>query len=165
MATTAKVFIRWMIRRDMGKALAIETASQEHPWDGTDFAKNLQRRNCIGIVAGQGDEDVLGYAIYLLHPMRIELINIAVAPDRQKQGIGTRLVEKLTAKLVASTRDRISVDVRESNLAAQLFFKAQGFRAVGVDRGLFEDTGEDGYEMQYHLGCPTPTTKARKASR
>jgi len=39
--------------------------------------------------------------------------------------------------------------VRETNLTAQLFFKASGFRAISVLRSYYEDSPEDAYVMQY----------------
>ena len=41
------------------------------------------------------------------------------------------------------------LEVRETNLAAQLFFRGQGFRAVSVLREFYDDTPEDAYLMQY----------------
>ena len=41
------------------------------------------------------------------------------------------------------------LEVRETNLPAQLFFRAHGFRAVSVLRDFYEDTAEDAYLMQY----------------
>jgi len=41
------------------------------------------------------------------------------------------------------------LEVRETNLAAQLFFKNQGFRAVTVLRDYYDDTPEDAYIMQF----------------
>ena len=44
---------------------------------------------------------------------------------------------------------RITLEVRETNLPAQLFFKSAGFRAVTVLRAYYEDSPEDAYLMQY----------------
>ena len=41
--------------------------------------------------------------------------------------------------------------MRETNLAAQLFFRSSGFRAVSVLREFYEDTPEDAYLMQYRF--------------
>jgi ribosomal-protein-alanine N-acetyltransferase len=41
------------------------------------------------------------------------------------------------------------LEVRETNLAAQLFFRSAGFRAVSVLRAFYEDSPEDAYLMQY----------------
>jgi ribosomal-protein-alanine N-acetyltransferase len=55
------------------------------------------------------------------------------------------MVEKLVEKLGKQRRARLSLEVRESNLAAQLFFKQAGFRATNVLRGFYDDTDEDAY--------------------
>jgi ribosomal-protein-alanine N-acetyltransferase len=62
------------------------------------------------------------------------------------------MVAKLISKLSSHRRTRITLEVRETNLAAQLFFRTQGFRAVRVLRSYYEDSGEDAFLMQYHLG-------------
>ena len=58
------------------------------------------------------------------------------------------MIGKLVSKLSSHRRTRLAVTVRESNLAAQLFFRANGFTANEVDRGAFADSGEDGYVME-----------------
>ncbi len=56
---------------------------------------------------------------------------------------------KLVSKLSHQRRTRILLEVRETNLAAQLFFRKAGFRAVSVLRSFYDDTPEDAYVMQY----------------
>ena len=41
------------------------------------------------------------------------------------------------------------LEVRETNLAAQLFFRDMDFRAVSVLHDFYEDTVEDAYLMEY----------------
>ena len=52
-------------------------------------------------------------------------------------------------KLSNQRRTRIVLEVRETNLAAQVFFRSMGFRAVSVLRDFYDDTTEDAYLMQY----------------
>ena len=47
------------------------------------------------------------------------------------------------------SRNRIVLEIRETNLAAQLFFRNSDFRAVSVLRDYYDDTTEDAYVMQY----------------
>ena len=142
------VHIRWMIRRDMPEVLAIETGSFEFPWSEDDFVRCLRQRNCIGMVAEQ-HEKVVGFMIYELHKSQLHIINFAVAPDMRRRGVGRQMSEKLIAKLSHQRRDRILLEVRETNLPAQLFFRQAGFRAVSVLRDFYEDTTEDAYMMQF----------------
>lgn len=142
------VHIRWMIRRDMMEVLDIETQSFEFPWSEDDFIRCLRQRNCIGMVA-EHDERVAGFMIYELHRNRLHILNFAVAAEFQRRGVGQQMIEKLVGKLSSQRRSRILLEVRETNLSAQLFFRNLGFRAVSVLRDFYDDTTEDAYLMQY----------------
>jgi ribosomal-protein-alanine N-acetyltransferase len=143
-----RVHIRWMIRRDMPEVLAIESQSFEFPWSEEDFINCLRQRNCIGMVA-EHDERVVGFMIYELNKTRIRVLNFAVAEAFRRRGAGSQMMGKLVAKLSSQRRSRITLEVRETNLSAQLFFRAAGFRAVSVLRQFYADTPEDAYLMQY----------------
>ena len=148
-----QVHIRWMIRRDMPEVLDIETASFEFPWCEEDFVRCLQQRNCIGMVA-ENDDEVIGFMIYELDKTKIHVLNFAVNPAFRRKGVGRQMLAKLASKLSHKRRTRISLEIRETNLAAQLFFKSGDFRAVSVLRDYYDDTPEDAYVMQY---CYEPT--------
>ena len=59
------------------------------------------------------------------------------------------MIAKLAAKLSSQRRNRIVLEVRETNLAAQLFFRENGFRTVSVLHSYYADTPEDAYMMQF----------------
>jgi ribosomal-protein-alanine N-acetyltransferase len=59
------------------------------------------------------------------------------------------MIRKLISKLSPQRRSRIMLEVRETNLAAQLFFRDLGFRAISLLRDFYEDTTEDAYLMQF----------------
>ena len=143
-----RVHIRWMIRRDMPEVLAAEEESFEFPWSEEEFLRCLRQRNCIGMVA-EHDERVVGFMIYELNKTRIHVLNFAVARDFRRLGVGRQMISKLIAKLSSQRRTRVTLEVRERNLPAQLFFRSSGFRAVSVLRNFYQDTPEDAYLMQY----------------
>ena len=145
-----RVHIRWMIRRDMPEVLATEQESFEYSWTEEDFLRCLRQRNCIGMVAEQG-ERVVGFMIYELHKQKLHILNFAVHPMARRYHVGRQMVSKLISKLSSHRRTRITLEVRETNLQAQLFFRAQHFRAVKVLRTFYEDSGEDAFLMQYRL--------------
>lgn len=145
---TARCDVRWMVRRDMEPVLNIEQLSFEFPWRDSDFINCLRQRNCIGMVA-ESNQQIRGYMIYELHQDRLHLLNFAVLPSWQRFGVGRQLIQKLVGKLSPQRRSRINCEVRESNLDALNFLKAQGFRATAVLRDFYEDTTEDAYAMQF----------------
>ena len=146
----AHVHIRWMIRRDMPEVLQTEADSFEFAWTEEDFLRCLRQRNCIGMVAEQ-NEKVIGFMIYELHKVKLHILNFAVHPQFRRLGVGAQMVGKLVGKLSSHRRTRITLEVRETNLPAQLFFRSLGFKAVRVLRGFYADSGEDAFLMQYRL--------------
>jgi ribosomal-protein-alanine N-acetyltransferase len=145
--TELRVHIRWMIRRDMPEITEIEQSSFEFPWSEDDFIRCLRQRNCIGMVA-ECDDRIVGFMIYELHKTRLHVLNLAVHQDFRRRGIGAQMARKLISKLSHDRRNRILLEVRETNLAAQLFFRSAGFRAISVLRDFYDDTVEDAYLME-----------------
>jgi ribosomal-protein-alanine N-acetyltransferase len=87
--------------------------------------------------------------IYELHKEKLRVLNFAVAKNNRKQGVGSAMVRRLIDKLSQQRREEIVLDVRESNLAAQLFFRSQGFFAIDIIPDFYEDTGDSAYRMSY----------------
>lgn len=144
----APVHIRWMIRRDMPEVLTIEGRSFEFPWSEEDFVRCLRQRNCIGMVA-EHHERVVGFMIYELHRNRLHILNFAVHAEFRRRHVGEQMVRKLVSKLSPQRRNKIMLEVRETNLPAQLFFRDMGFKAISLLKDFYEDTTEDAYLMQY----------------
>lgn len=144
------VQIRWLIRRDMAEVLDIERASFDNAWSEEDFLCCLRQRNCIGMVA-EFDQRVVGFIIYELHKARLRVLNVAVAPDFRRRAVGSQMIRRLIEKLSQQRRKEIVLEVRESNLAAQVFYRSLGFMAFCVLRRHYDDTEEDAYVMRYRL--------------
>jgi ribosomal-protein-alanine N-acetyltransferase len=148
--TQTKAYIRWMIRRDLPEVLAIETASFEQCWSERDFLRAISERRTIGMVV-EVDGLIVGYVIYQLGDVGIRIANLAVLPTMRREGIGRQLIEKLISKLSVDRRRRIVANICESNLAAQLFLRDCGFKAIKVLKGLYVSTDQDAYVFQYRL--------------
>lgn len=145
-----RVQIRWLIRRDMPEVLEIERESFEFAWTEEEFLCCLRQRNCIGMVA-ELDHQIVGFMIYELHKSRLRILNFAVAPSARRMHVGSQMVGRLIDKLSQQRRKEIILEVRETNVHAQLFFKDRGFKALSVLRNHYEDTAEDAYYMCYRL--------------
>ncbi len=158
------VQIRWLIRRDMPDVLAIEQGSFEYAWTEEDFLACLRQRNCIGMVA-EADGKIVGFMIYELHKARLRLLNFAVAPEARRQNVGCQMIRRLVDKLSQQRRKEIALEVRETNLPAQLFFKSQGFTALGVLRDRYDDTTEDAYLMRYLIAGAGETVRFSPVNR
>lgn len=148
---TNPIRIRWLIRRDLDRVLQIERASFAAPWNIGDFYAVLKHRTVTGIAAeAESSGLVVGYAVYDMRPDRIELINLAVAPDYRLRWIGKQLVRWLIDRL-QGRRNLIRARVSERNLGAQLFFRYQGFVATGIEREPYGEPDHDAYVMDFTI--------------
>lgn len=107
----------------------------------------------------------MGFYVYELHKTRLHVLNFAVDPQHWRQGVGRQMVDKLKSKLHPDRRNKIMLEVRETNLAAQLFFRAQGFKAVSVFRDFYRDVTEDAYLFQYRCQMDPPAEASPQRRR
>jgi ribosomal-protein-alanine N-acetyltransferase len=145
---SSKITIRFMIKRDLPEVLKIESQSPVSSWSKRNFLAALRNMNYICLVA-EYDDKVVGFVIYTVNPEYFRIRNLAVDSQYRFMGIGRRLVDRIKDKLPSRNRRKIILELRETNLAAQLFFKRLGFTATDVLRSHYNDTGEDAYLMKY----------------
>lgn len=147
------ILMRWMLQRDMPAVLAIEADSFDWPWSRQDFLDCLRERNSIGMVATLGDRDVpVGFVVYELAKRRIKIVDLAVSPRWRRIGVGRRMIDKLKGKL-GGERRRLVARVDEGNLAGHLFFRAEGFEAVAIDRSFYHTRQLDARDA-YRIRVP-----------
>lgn len=150
MAVAVECLIRWMVARDMSQVMEIERASFDHPWTASDFHDFLGRRHKIGMVAKVGNR-IAGFGTYELNSDHIRLTSIAVDPLIRRQGVGESMISHLKRKLSTRSRTSIIAETRETNIAAQLFLRDQGFFAERILRKFYQTSEghEDAYQMIY----------------
>jgi ribosomal-protein-alanine N-acetyltransferase len=75
------------------------------------------------------------------------VMNIAVAPDRRRQGIARTLLEHLFAVTAGHGHRGYTLEVRVSNVDAIRLYESVGFKARGIRRGYYTDNREDALIM------------------
>lgn len=128
----AAVKIRWMLRRDNAEVFAIERSGFQYPWTESDWLKTLRQRNVIARVAEcRNTGAAVGFVVYELGRRDLQIINLGVADFMRRRGIGRALVDSVRCR-ASDKRPIVSAEVWERNVAAQLFFRAVGFKCCGV---------------------------------
>ena len=155
--------LRWLCRRDFGALLALERAAFEFPWTRDEFEYCLRTRNFGGLVV-ERDGEPTGYLFFEARKRSFRLLSCAVAESERRRGVGTLLVRTLIERLDAR-RSKIACVVRERNLAAQLFLRRLGFRAVWEARDYYFKTNEDAYRMTYRADVAVAVDAAERTRR
>lgn len=73
----------------------------------------------------------------------MEILNIAVAPERRRQGLGRRMLNLALQAAAKMGIKKISLETRESNSAAIALYESAGFAKSGRRKRYYPDNGED----------------------
>lgn len=129
---------------------AIETAATPDPWSRELLATELDD---VGpdrhwLVAIQ-DGDVVGFGGLLFIVDEAHIMNLAVRPDRQRQGLASMLVSRLLRDAGDRGATGVTLEVRVSNRPAIALYEMFGFEHVGRRPRYYAD-GEDAAIMWVH---------------
>jgi ribosomal-protein-alanine N-acetyltransferase len=142
---------RTMTASDLDTITAIEHTLHENPWTRGNFADSLDAGYHCWVIEREGQ--LAAYGIVTVGAGEAHLLNLTVAPQWQRRGIGAGL----TAFLVKLSRDygaeKIFLEVRPSNGAARALYLRAGFTEIGVRRGYYPATDgrEDAIVMEMKL--------------
>jgi len=145
--------LRVMTRADLHQILRIEADSFRHPWSEHDFIEHLENPNSVALVFEESGLAV-GYEVFVIGAPWSQLYSCVVHRAARRRRIGSILVAHLIRSIARQTRG-IRAKVAERNVAAQVFFRQCGFRAVNVLPAYLLDD-EDVYVMEYNLPGWTP---------
>ncbi len=147
--------ILYTTRIDLPSVLQIEEESFDDPWNEDEFIRCLQHPKIMNIVAKVGDT-IVGFMIYELLEDRLHLLNLGVKTEFRRKGVGKILIKFLENKLSNGRRKKVVLEVIETDLSAQLFFKKMGFRSIKVLHNFFKDSERDAYRMQFLYNSSQP---------
>jgi [ribosomal protein S18]-alanine N-acetyltransferase len=137
--------IRRLAYADLPNVIAIERRAFPTPWSLAMFVLELSKPSGICLAAVR-DERMVGYLVCSRYDTVWHLMNVAVEPKLQRQGIASALIERLF-ELADAPSEQYTLEVRTSNEAAIKLYEAVGFRPAGRRRGYYHDNREDALIM------------------
>jgi [ribosomal protein S18]-alanine N-acetyltransferase len=127
--------------QDLAEIAAIQTASPEAAqWQPEDYL-SFDFRVSIR------ENRIAGFAVSrVTGPGERELLNLAVAPEFRRRGIGAELVRSLQTEPGVC----VFLEVRESNLGARAFYKYLGFHEIGLRYAYYHSPLESAIVLKFH---------------
>jgi|YelNatPaOPRAMG01_1025707.scaffolds.fasta_scaffold00004_72 ribosomal-protein-alanine N-acetyltransferase len=149
-----KFIIRRMEERDLPAVLAIEKLSFPNPWHESTFRGEIQNRSISypWVIVHEPGSQVVGYVIFWKIGEEVQVNNIAIHPDFRRRGLGEALLRKVISWVKQQGAQYITLEVRQSNLAAQALYFKLGFKPVGIRRFYYSNPVEDALVMMLDLG-------------
>jgi ribosomal-protein-alanine N-acetyltransferase len=138
------VEVRRLAYSDLPAVISIERRSFPAPWSLAMFVLELSKPSGICLAASE-DGELLGYLVCSRYDRVWHLMNVAVAPERRRQGVARRLISRLIEEGGGGLP--FTLEVRASNNEAIAMYESLGFRSAGVRPRYYQDNGEDALIM------------------
>jgi len=136
---------RKMEEQDIHAVVEIEKQLFARPWSKQAFLQALEQDTLYVVVLER--DVVVGYCGMYCSFEEGEITNVAIAPERQNQGIGHKMLEYLLEQAYQKGISYIVLEVRISNINAIHLYESMGFQNRGIRKNFYEMPKEDGMIM------------------
>ncbi|HWQ06033.1 MAG TPA: ribosomal protein S18-alanine N-acetyltransferase [Feifaniaceae bacterium] len=133
--------IRPMTRSDVSRVHEIECACFRSPWSKNALLGELRNDVAHYLVMELGGE-LIGYGGMWVLFEEAHVTNVAIMPDYRKNGRGRTLMLAMMERGIQYGAEKMTLEVRESNLVAQHLYEKLGFYQNGYRARYYSDTGE-----------------------
>jgi ribosomal-protein-alanine N-acetyltransferase len=157
----AEPSVRSLRPDDRADVLRIEEASFPDAWTA-DVLDHWLSNGASGHVL-ERDGRCVGFFLVVLADDHLHLVNLAVAPAERRKGIASLALRKIEGIAWAYGLPRIELEVRETNLAAQLLYRKCGYRAVDIVRSYYPD--QDAYKMTKDISDLLPGPRGARGRK
>ena len=120
---------------DLPEILAIEEAAHPYPWSEAVFEDCLRAGYRLDGAFHCGA--LIGYSVVMSVLDEWHLLNLCVAPDQQRRGVGRFLLEKLLDSARSAGAHCLLLEVRASNHAAIDLYRSAGFADIGHRKAYY----------------------------
>ena len=136
-----------MTASDISDVLRIERASFSTTWPSDAFFNELTTNKLAHYFVGRIDAKVVAYGGIWVIFEDSHVTTIAVDPTYRGKKYGEVMLLKLIDEAIARGAAWMTLEVRESNVAAQQLYRKYGFTTVTTRKGYYSDNNENALVM------------------
>jgi ribosomal-protein-alanine N-acetyltransferase len=120
---------------DLGWVALQDARLYPFPWSAGNFSDSM--RSGYGCWTMRDGTEKVGYAVLMMVLDEAHILNISVLADRQRQGLGRRLLDHLAEVARQAGARQMFLEVRPSNTAALALYARAGFETIGRRKGYY----------------------------
>lgn len=143
--------VRPMQESDLEKIIEIEQASFSSPWSPTAFISELRDNEYARYFCLEHEGEIIGYMGLWFILEEGHITNVAIAPGFRGKRRGEVLMRSVILMMAKEGMERMTLEVRASNMPAQRLYGRLGFIKAGVRKGYYSDNREDAFIMWLEL--------------
>ena len=132
---------------DIPDVLRVESMCFSTPWPRNAFHNELTENKLAHYYVGRFDDEIVAYGGLWVILEDAHITTVAVHPSHQGHQFGERILVRLLEESVERGACWVTLEVRESNSAAQALYKKYGFTVVNTRRGYYSDNDENALVM------------------
>ena len=144
--TATTIYFREMTAADIPAIVGVEAQSFYDAWNENMLLNEINNSLTTYLVMEEQGK-LVGYAGFWLVAGEAQVTRVAVVEAERGQGYGTRLTAALVNKAWELGADAVTLEVRESNIAAQKAYLTCGFASEGIRPNYYEDNHENAVIM------------------
>lgn len=142
----AVITFREMTAADVKAVVAIEAESFYDAWN-ENMVLGEVNNSLTHYLIMEADGKTIGYAGFWLVAGEAQVTRVAVTKEERGKNYGTRLTAALINKAWELEAEAVTLEVRESNIAAQRAYLTCGFASEGIRPNYYEDNHENAVIM------------------
>ena len=127
--------------KDLPFVMELDREAFFDPWSLGTWQEELKNKIAVWLVEELNNQ-VVGYAGIWVVAVEAQVMRVAVKEELRNQGLGLVLTRALIQKAWDAGAEAVTLEVRESNVAAQKVYERCGFVSEGVRPNYYEDTHE-----------------------
>jgi len=147
----SEIQIRPMNLDDIEKVMDIELASFTSPWKEKSFRMELTENRFASYYVIANEEEVFGYCGLWVIFDEAQITNIAILPKHRGNQYGEQLFAYVLQMAKDKGANKLTLEVRVSNIVAQKLYRKYGLVPVGVRKNYYVDNQEDALLMWVKL--------------
>ncbi len=143
--------IRRMTLEDVAGVHALEMKCFSTPWSQDAFVQELTTNKLARYMLYEENGEICAYGGYWVILDEAHITNIAVDPERRRQGIGRKLVGEMLGTMTSNNIKKVTLEVRRGNTAARRLYEGFGFAEEGIRPDYYQEPKEDAIIMWLDL--------------
>ena len=120
---------------DLDFVMAIEDQAYPYPWSKAIFRDCIKANYNSWVM--ELDNDIVGYAVFLIAVAECHVLNICINPNLQGKGLGRKLLNEVLENAKAAEAKCAFLEVRPSNAHAISLYESEGFNEVGTRKKYY----------------------------
>ncbi|WP_299598438.1 ribosomal protein S18-alanine N-acetyltransferase [uncultured Microbulbifer sp.] len=125
---------------DCDALAALARSAHSHPWSASQYRDSLASGHTCWVLRAADDEvggrEIAACCVVSRLFDEVEILDVAVAPQWRRQGVGGRLLEDIFSQLPEDIA-RILLEVRASNRPARALYRKLGFSEDGRRKNYY----------------------------